>query len=153
MLSWAGGILPSCPPADNSEFVTSKADKSLSKNRLKQNKNVICLPGGPYWEKLCPRSMYEPRPLASVLIQDFGLAHFFSIRTSRPANNKYLLDMSHNFCLGKASTFQRQHAGPYQAMERLRERLVIQHSTQKYFCFLNNILKIVWRWCLQKAIR
>ena len=74
LVSWAGGILPSCPPADNSEFVTSKADNSFSKNKFK--KKVICRPGGPYWEKLYPRSLYGPRSLASVFMIDLG--HCFS---------------------------------------------------------------------------
>ena len=63
------------PPADNSEFVTSKADINFSKNKFK-NKNVICQLGGPYWEKLCPRAMRGPQSLALILMQDFG--HSFS---------------------------------------------------------------------------
>ena len=44
---------------------------------------------GPYWEKLCPRSWARPSA-CGLGPYSRPLAQFFSIRTSRPANNIYV---------------------------------------------------------------
>ena len=58
-----------------------------------KNKNIICRPWSVRIEKNCALGLeHGPRPAASDRTDSRALAQFFSIRTSRPANNIYIFD-------------------------------------------------------------
>ena len=66
---------PKCQTYAYTRFENGCTENSTQKLLTKysteeNNKHVICRPGGPYWEKLCPRSWYGPRPAASGRTQD-----------------------------------------------------------------------------------
>ena len=58
---------------------------------------VICRPRGPYWEKLCQRSWVRPEA-AGRGPYPTPRAQFFPIRTSRPANNVFIIFFRRVLC-------------------------------------------------------
>ena len=70
---------------DFAAFTAPNHSGSFAKNFVKFKKNVIFRLGGPYGEKLRPRS------------------HFFTLHTSQPANNIYISTIFGSVCNSQGS--------------------------------------------------